>query len=106
MFYGIQTGDFTIGTIERTYDNFEAGHQSIYSGEGEINPVFEAKQEARRVFGTPEENNYSVFRAIARSPSVYLQRVVSEASKLPRQVLNAYGIRLAVPLVRFAARGL
>ena len=106
LFYGLRTGDFEIGTMERTYDNFEAGHQTIYAGEGEINPVFEAKLEARRVFGTPEENRYSVFRAILRNPSVYLQRLVRETSKLPRQLLNAYGIRIAAPVFLFAVRGL
>jgi hypothetical protein len=105
LFYGLRTGDFEMGTMERTYDNFEAGHQSIYAGEGQINPVFEAKLEARRVFGTAEENRYSVFRAILRNPSVYLQRLVTETSKLPRQLLNAYGIRVAIPLLLFAARG-
>ena len=106
LFYGLRTGDFAMGTIERTYDNFEAGPQTIYGGAGEINPVLEAKLEARRVFGTAEENRYSVFRAILRNPSVYLQRLVSETSKLPRQLLNAYGIRIAAPVFLFAVRGL
>ncbi|MCI0892673.1 MAG: hypothetical protein J4N65_08980 [Chloroflexi bacterium] len=106
LFYGLRTGDFAMGTIERTYDNFEAGHQTIYGGAGEINPVLEAKLEARRVFGTAEENRYSVFRAILRNPSVYLQRLVTETSKLPGQLLNAYGIRIAAPVFLFAVRGL
>ena len=105
IFFGLRTGDFELGTMDRTYDNFEAGHQTIYAGEGEINPVFEAKLEARRVFGTPEENGNSVFRAILRNPRVYLQRVVNETGGLPRKVLDAYGIRIAVPIFLFAARG-
>jgi hypothetical protein len=106
IFFGLRTGDFELGTMDRTYDNFEAGHQTIYAGEGEINPVLEAKLEARRVFGTPEENGNSVFRAILRNPRVYLQRVVSETGGLPRKVLDAYGLRIAVPIFLFAARGL
>ena len=106
LFYGLRTGNFEIGTMDRTYDNFEAGHQTIYAGEGEINPVLEAKLEARRVFGTAEENNNSVFRAILRNPSVYIQRVVNESRGLPGKVLDAYGIRIAVPILLFGALGL
>ncbi|MFV2043574.1 MAG: hypothetical protein ACC700_10125 [Anaerolineales bacterium] len=106
LFHGALTGTVQFGTLGRTYDNFESGHQVIYSAEGELNPLFEAKLEARRVFGTPEENNYSVFRAISRNPQVYLQRVSVVLTGLPDQLMDAYGKRLAVPLFLFAVRGL
>ena len=106
LFHGALTGTMQFGTLGRTYDNFESGHQVIYNIEGELNPVFEAKLEARRVFGTPEENNYSVFRAISRNPQVYLQRVTVVLTGLPDQLVDAYGKRLTVPLFLFAARGI
>ncbi len=105
LFFGLRTGDFSLGTLERTYDNFEAGHQVITAGEGQINPVIEAKLAAREAFGTPEENNHSVFRAIARNPGVYMQRIRAIVPLLPGQALSAYGVRLAAPLFLFAARG-
>ncbi|GMR11339.1 MAG: hypothetical protein BMS9Abin28_2169 [Anaerolineae bacterium] len=106
LLYGAITGNLELGTLERTYENFEAGHQAIYAGEGELNAVIEAKREARRIFGTPEENNYSVFRAIGRNPQVYLQRVSVVIRGLPDQLVDAYGKRLAVPLFLFAVRGI
>ena len=106
LFFGLITGDFELGTLERTYDNFEAGHQVITGGVGQVNPVIEAKLAAREVFGTPEENNHSVFRAIARNPRVYLQRLRAIVPQLPQQMLSAYGVRLAAPLFLFAARGI
>ena len=106
LFHGALTGTVQFGTLGRTYDNFESGHQVIYGAEGDLNPLFEAKLEARRVFGTPEENNYSVFRAIRRNPEVYLQRVTVVLKRLPDQLVDAYGKRLAVPLFLFAARGI
>ena len=105
LFFGIKTGDFSLGTLERTYDNFEAGHQVITAGEGLVNPVIEAKLAAREAFGTPEENGHSIFRAIARNPGVYLQRLRAIVPLLPAQMLSAYGVRLAAPLFLFAARG-
>ena len=105
LFFGLRTGDFELGTLERTYDNFEAGHQVIAAGEGQVNPVLEAKLAAREVFGTPEENGHSVFRAIASNPAVYLQRLRAIVSLLPAQILSAYGVRLTAPLFLFAARG-
>jgi hypothetical protein len=105
LFFGLRTGDFALGTLARTYDNFEAGHQVITAGAGQVNPVIEAKLAAREVFGTPEENDHSVFRAIARNPRVYLQRLRAIVPLLPGQMLSAYGVRLAAPLFLFAARG-
>ena len=34
LFQGAQTGGVEFGTLGRTYDNFESGHQVIYSAEG------------------------------------------------------------------------
>jgi hypothetical protein len=105
LLQGAVTGDFGLGTLERTYLNFEAGQESIYAGTGALNPVIEARLEARRVFGTPEENNYSVFQAIRRDPGVYLQRVRAVTLGLPRRLLQAYGIRFAALLALLAGRG-
>ncbi len=105
LLQGAVTGDFSLGTLERTYLNFEAGQEAIYAGTGALNPVTEARLEARRVFGTPEENNYSVFQAIRRNPSVYLERVRAVTLGLPRRLLQAYGIRFAALLALLVGRG-
>jgi hypothetical protein len=106
LFAGLKTGDFSLGTMSRTYDNFESGQQVVYRGTGQMDLTIEAHAEARRIFGTPEENRYSVFRAIARNPRAYLERVVAVTKLLPRTLLYAYGIRIAVPVFLLAARGL
>jgi hypothetical protein len=106
VFYGLRTGDFNQGISGRTYDNFESGQMVVYSGTGQMDLTIEAHTEARRVFGTPEENGYSVFRAIARHPRAYLERLVAVVKSLPRTILYAYGIRLTVPIFLLAARGL
>ncbi|MGE5222826.1 MAG: hypothetical protein ACM3PY_10320, partial [Omnitrophica WOR_2 bacterium] len=106
LIYGLFTGNFDPGVMRRTYDNFEAGQQVIYGGTGEVNAVTEAKLAARQAFGTPQENGYSVFNAIRRSPRVYLQRLEITIKNLPNQVLHAYGIRFAALLFLLALRGL
>jgi hypothetical protein len=105
LVYGQATGSYSLATMRRTYDNFEAGHQVIFTGSGGFSPVVESKLEARRVFGTPEENGYSVFTAIRRNPGVYLHRLRVTLAALPRQVLEAYGLRFTVPLALLALRG-
>ena len=106
LFYGLRTGDFELGTAQRTYDNFEAGQQSVYAGTGELNPVTESKIEARKLFGTPQENGYSVFTAIRRHPGAYFQRLKVTLKALPNQLLHAYGIRFAALFLLLALRGL
>ena len=106
LFYGLRTGHFELGTARRTYDNFEAGQQSVFAGSGELNPVTESKLEARRLFGTPQENGYSVLAAIRRNPGAYFQRLKIAISALPNLLLHAYGIRFAALFLLLALRGL
>jgi hypothetical protein len=103
---GLVTGSYGLGTTQRTYDNFESGQQTVFQGSGETNAVVEARLEARRLFGTPEENHYSVFRAISRNPKAYLARLKAIALDLPNTVLHAYGIRFAVVLLVLGLRGI
>jgi hypothetical protein len=105
LLYGLATGNYRLGTMERTYENFESGQQVIYSGEGDFSPVIESRLEAQKLFGTAEENNYSVFRAIARNPQAYTERLIAVIKHLPQLLLNAYGKRFAVILFILAVRG-
>ena len=105
VFYGFRTGVYDLGTMSRTYDNFEAGQGIIYAAPGEINTTSESQLAARQAFGTPAENHYSIFIAIRRNPGVYLQRVVALVKTLPSALLNAYGIRFAAVLFLLVLRG-
>ncbi len=102
---GLLSGSYGLGTMQRTYDNFESGQQAVFQGSGKTNAVIEARLEARRLFGTPQENDYSVFRAIARNPKAYLARLKAITIALPDTILRAYGIRFAVVLLLLAIRG-
>ena len=99
------TGTFEMGTAGRTYDAFEVGHLVIMENLGEGEPVLQAPTAARAVFGTPEENNYNVFRAISRAPSVYLDRLIAAVKATPATFLLAYS-RLAYLIPLLAVRGL
>ena len=107
LIYGALTGDFNPGVMERTYDTFEAGQEIVLRPSGEINPTIEAHLQAREVFGTPQENGYSVFRAILRNPSVYLERLSEALERIPAIVWYVYGgRRFAGVIFLLALRGL
>ncbi len=105
LMYGLSTGNYSLGTLERTYDNFEAGQEIILSAKDGINPVAAAKLEAQRYFGVAEENKHSIFRAIQRNPAMYLKRLTLTVKSLPEQILRAYGIRFAPVLFLLCLRG-
>ena len=102
---GASTGDFNLGINERTYSNFESGQQIIYSGPGELGQVIESRIEARRIFGTREENKNSVLRAISNNPDAYIDRLVATIKRLPTTALEAYGKRFAIVIFYFVVRG-
>jgi hypothetical protein len=104
LVHGWFSGDYRLGTQERAYDNFEAGQETVFSVTG-IDPTLEAKLEARRLFGTPEENNNSILRAVLRNPRAYLDRLAALIRNLPEFLLSAYGLRLAAILFLLALRG-
>jgi hypothetical protein len=105
LLYGLQTGDFALGTAERMYDNFEAGQIAVYSGEEGLNAAVDAKREAQRLFGTAEENDYSVVKAILRNPLAYFERVKRVSFELPAQIIKAYSGKWVVLLAFWALWG-
>ena len=108
LFFGAASGDFEFGVGKRTYTAFEQGHgaanASLYQARG-LNPYFEGTKVARRVFGTPEENNYSVFRAIKRSPKGYFSRLAGVLGRLPQMAISVYGGQKALVWFLLAAFG-
>lgn len=102
---GIQTGDFSLGTAERTYSNFESGQQVLMTTDEGVGGTIEARLEAREIFGTADENQFSVFRAIMRAPDVYWQRLQIVLRDLPIQVFTVYGKQFASVLFLLALWG-
>jgi hypothetical protein len=104
--YALATGDNGHGWAARSYANFETGHGVVYEGSGLMDREVEVHIEAPRVYGTAEDNNYSILRAIGRAPGVYVQRVVAVVRTFPKVLLGAYGKRIGVVLFLLAARGM
>ncbi len=103
--YGLFTGNFSFGTMQRTYDNFETGHGVISQNTSGLPATPAAKIAARDVYGTPEENNYSVFNAIRKRPDLYLARVKIVLAQLPRALLDSFGLRVTAVLILMAVWG-
>lgn len=95
---GLVTGNFSSGTLQRSYLAFEQGHEGVYEGSGIHSNTISAMLDAREKFGTPEENNYSVFRAIQRNPAAYLARLRLILTRLPEQLLTVYNKKIAAVL--------
>ncbi len=104
---GAVTGDFDTGMSDRSYTAFEQGQEmDMPVGDARFGAPTESYYVARELFGTPEENDYSVFRAIARNPAAYLRRLVNVLWSLPGLFLTAYYRRYAVFIAALALRGL
>jgi hypothetical protein len=105
LFYGLRTGDYRLGTLERTYLNFEAGQAVISKPTGELSEVVEARGLAQEYFGSAEENDFSVLHAIQRNPQMYLDRLQALLRSLPERLLRAYGIRFGAIIFLLAGCG-
>ena len=97
----LSMGHIDLGMGSKSYDSFEV-NQPLASGIDRA----ASRQETRRLFGTPDENQHSVLRAILHNPSAFLQRVAIRALGLPRQFLEMNGKRLGAMMGFFAAWGL
>ncbi len=105
LLHGLHTGNYALGTSERTYENFEAGQIAVYSGEEGINAAVDARREAQRLFGTADENEYSVFKAILRNPPAYIERLKRVSLDLPAQIIKAYSGKWVVLLAFWSLWG-
>jgi hypothetical protein len=105
---GAVTGDFNTEMAERSYTAFEQGQEvDMPSGDDQrFDAPIESYYIARELFGTPEENDYSVFKAIANNPQAYLDRLKAVVKGLPGLYLTAYYRRYAVLVTLLAVRGL
>lgn len=60
---------------------------------------------ARSLFGTPEENNGSVLRAILRNPLAYGKRLIETAKQEQDYYLSFFGKKMGLPMLLFSAWG-
>ena len=108
LFYGIRTGDYSLGTAERSYVAFQQGQQLVYEKDPEcrLKLIRCAVFQAEKLYGSGVKNNYSVFRAIANNPHAYSIRLLAHFKKLPELFFNSYGQRTTFLLIILALRGI
>lgn len=107
LLYGVVTGDFSLGTQERSYVAFQQGQSIDYHRDPSCNqkPLKCAVLQAEQLYGTGEENNYSIFNAIRRNPQAYLSRLRKQLGALPDLALSMLGARTAFLFLILFARG-
>ena len=107
LLYGLCTGDFDPGIAKRSYVTFEQGHGMAFAekyGSGQF--YVEGQLDARRLFGTGEENHFSVFNAIRRNPKAYLQRILPLTKHAVTDAVGGYGWYFGLFCFAFAVRGI
>lgn len=100
MFYAHTTGRFELGTMRRAYGAFESARWGVYRLQPTPigQPAVFRDNTASRIFGTSQENNYSIFRAISHNPRAFLARVRFLLMRAPLTMVNAYGKGLGILL--------
>ncbi len=106
LLYGLRTGDFKLGTAERSYLTFEMGHGMAFAEVyGTKQYYVEGQIEARRLFGTPEENHFSILTAIRHNPAAYARRILPMTKHAIIDGIASYGWYFGLLCFAFAARG-
>lgn len=100
---GMAGGASVAETKARTYFAFEQAEGVAYSlaPEAQIDGVFEA----RRLYGTPEENEYSVVRAVQNNPLAFARRVVRVPLVMAVMFITIYGGSVSIAIFVLAIVG-
>jgi len=108
LLYGAVTGDFSLGTRERSYVAFQQGQAIDYQKDPSCTEKWLrcTVLQAEQLYGSGEENNYSILRAISRNPQAFGHRFLKQVSLLPGYIYSIYGERTALLLFILALRGL
>jgi hypothetical protein len=99
--YGVATGKWDPQIGQRSYLAFEQGHNFLYTDRYEVIP----SPSSADLYGTAEENRYSVLRAIARNPQAFLSRLPRTAANAVRMFYDAYSILGGAMFLFLAAGG-
>jgi hypothetical protein len=94
-------GASQLGIGSKAYDSFEVNQPIPGGGSNEAQ-----RRLARELFGTSEENQGSILRAISRNPGAFLSRPWINAQEEPARYLDAFGARLGPALLMLAVWGL
>jgi hypothetical protein len=95
--FWVSIGRIEISVGNKSWTAFE-NNQASFSNPSGIN----SREETRRIYGTREENDGSVLRAIGRKPAAFIERIVVNILRLPESFLQFFGKRLA-PIIGLCA---
>lgn len=98
-------GDLELGMWSRSYLAFEQGEGVVHPERYGSNPMVEGQADARKLYGTPQENGYSILTAIRRNPEAFLARVATMFGRLPIVYREAYEDGLGLVFGLLALRG-
>ena len=101
LIYAAFTGGWDPQIGQRSYLAFEQAHNFLYTGRYEVVP----SPSSADLYGTAEQNGYSVLRAIARNPRAFLRRVPLVAADAVRMFYDAYSILGGAMFLFLAAGG-
>lgn len=101
LLYGLFTGDYDMGTQERSYLAFRQGQMELTTPDKNciLGTIKCAGNEVDRLYGSSAENGNSIFRAIMHNPKAYLERLEKTISQLPRLLHDTYSKEMFYPLV-------
>jgi hypothetical protein len=100
--YGIATGRWDPQFGQRSYLAFEQGHNFLYSGRYDVVPTPSASD----LYGTAEQNSYSVPRALLNNPRAFAARIPLVLANAVRMFYNAYSIIGGLLFLFLVAAGL
>ncbi len=95
--YGMVTGDYRLGTQERSYTAFQQAQTRAYEEDPDckLRTMKCAVLQVEELYGTAEENNFSILNAIRRNPGAYFSRLQRELRILPDLIYSMLGLRTA-----------
>jgi hypothetical protein len=106
IYQGSMSGQYSLGTKKRTYIAFEMGQGVDHDEDYASNEFIAGRITARKLYGTSDENDGSVFKAISNNPSAFVQRVIDMSKKLPLYFFLTYGKIFSIFLLLTSIRGI
>lgn len=91
----INFGHPNLGMGYKSYDSFQM-NQAFFPGSKNEQAYFRGEE----IFGTEEENQSSIFRAILRNPLAIIERALASLLTVPEMYLNFFG-KIQGPIILF-----
>ncbi len=97
----ITFGGPNLGMSGKSYASFQMNQAFLPGSKNET-----AYRNGEAIFGTAEENNYSVIRAVLRNPLAVAERALANLLAIPKSMISFYGGAQALLMTLFSAWGI